>query len=283
PKATKVTLRRGTPSFLNVAALDPILMHDGRAPNLQAQALDALQVHSQISRQPTRQDLDAIAVMEKTRFTGADIQSFAKGGPEPALPPGATAAERRGRQFFVSQPVDVKTGHGICAACHSGPLLDTTNEHLARFFPQVVPLPGTKIKFGAEAGFRVFTNTTAEQNTGKLPVRNWLVLGPDGKWQEVKSPDIGLALAPVVVGVPERFKPYLKSPSLLVNIFKINSLRGISRTAPYFHDNSAKTLQEAVEHYDRFFRGGIGFPGSQAKIELSPQDITDIVAYLQVL
>jgi cytochrome c peroxidase len=31
-------------------------------------------------------------------------------------------------------------------------------------------------------------------------------------------------------------------------------LRGISRTAPYFHNNSAATLEEVLDHYDAFFR-----------------------------
>lgn len=283
PDATTVTLLRGTPSFMNVAALDPILMHDGRAPNLQEQALDALQVHSQIGREPTRAELDAIAEVQKGGFTSPEIQAYAMGGPEPGLPEGTTASEKRGRAFFLPQPVDPGTGHGICAACHSGPLLDTTNEHLAEFFPAVVPLPGTTMKFGAEKGFRMFTNLSAEQNRANRPVRKWLLQGPDGEWRPFESPDIGLALAPEVVGVPERFRPYLSSPTMRANIFKINSLRAISRTPPYFHDNSARTLEDAVAHYDRFFRGGFGFVQPQARIELSERDIADIVAYLQLL
>jgi hypothetical protein len=31
-------------------------------------------------------------------------------------------------------------------------------------------------------------------------------------------------------------------------------LRGISRTAPYFHNNSAATLEEVLDLYDAFFR-----------------------------
>jgi hypothetical protein len=30
-------------------------------------------------------------------------------------------------------------------------------------------------------------------------------------------------------------------------------LRGIGRTAPYFHNNSAATLEEVLDHYDAFF------------------------------
>ena len=34
----------------------------------------------------------------------------------------------------------------------------------------------------------------------------------------------------------------------------VTQLRGISRTAPYFHNNSAATLEEVLDHYDAFFR-----------------------------
>ena len=30
-------------------------------------------------------------------------------------------------------------------------------------------------------------------------------------------------------------------------------LRGISKTAPYFHNNSAATMEEVLDHYDKFF------------------------------
>jgi cytochrome c peroxidase len=31
-------------------------------------------------------------------------------------------------------------------------------------------------------------------------------------------------------------------------------LRGIRKTAPYFHNNSAATLEEVVDHYTEFFK-----------------------------
>jgi cytochrome c peroxidase len=34
----------------------------------------------------------------------------------------------------------------------------------------------------------------------------------------------------------------------------ITQLRGISRTAPYFHNNSAATLEEVLDHYVAIFR-----------------------------
>jgi len=33
----------------------------------------------------------------------------------------------------------------------------------------------------------------------------------------------------------------------------VTQLRGIGRTAPYFHNNSAATLEEVLDHYDALF------------------------------
>ena len=39
-----------------------------------------------------------------------------------------------------------------------------------------------------------------------------------------------------------------------LGVMDITQLRGISKTAPYFHNNSAATLEEVLDHYDAFFR-----------------------------
>jgi len=76
--------------------------------------------------------------------------------------------------------------------------------------------------------------------------------------------------------------------------FDVPQLRGIANTAPYFHDNSAETLRDAVDLYSRFIlpffgtalilpatpppeNGGF-FPES-----LSPQQKDDLMAFLQIL
>ena len=38
------------------------------------------------------------------------------------------------------------------------------------------------------------------------------------------------------------------------NKLDVPGLRGISKTAPYFHNNSAATLEEVVDHYIEFFK-----------------------------
>jgi len=50
----------------------------------------------------------------------------------------------------------------------------------------------------------------------------------------------------------------------------------VARTAPYFHDNSAKTLEDVARHYALFF-------SIVSPIVLTPEDQSDIVAYLKLL
>ncbi|MGH2824896.1 MAG: hypothetical protein ACRDLY_18120, partial [Thermoleophilaceae bacterium] len=66
---------------------------------------------------------------------------------------------------------------------------------------------------------------------------------PDDTTTLVSSPDPGRA---VITGDAS-------DPIESVNAFKIPSLWGTSRTAPYFHDNSAKTLEDVLRHYAQFF------------------------------
>jgi cytochrome c peroxidase len=65
-----------------------------------------------------------------------------------------------------------------------------------------------------------------------------------------------------------------------VNRFKQPTLWGIRNTAPYFHDNSAKTLEDVMEHYHFFLRRAgarFGFTG------FTEQDKADIIAFLKLL
>ncbi|HTV24290.1 MAG TPA: cytochrome c peroxidase, partial [Polyangiaceae bacterium] len=75
--------------------------------------------------------------------------------------------------------------------------------------------------------------------------------------------------------------------------FDVNPLRGIARTAPYFHDNSHETLRDVVDTYSRFILSGIpplrlpranppegpGLPGEA----LSLQQKHDLLAFLNRL
>ena len=56
-------------------------------------------------------------------------------------------------------------------------------------------------------------------------------------------------------------------------MFKVPSLRNVAKTAPYFHDGSAKTLEDAIRMMGKF----------QITDELSPDDVKAIVTWLDSL
>jgi len=75
--------------------------------------------------------------------------------------------------------------------------------------------------------------------------------------------------------------------------FDVPPLRGIINTAPYFHDNSAETLRDAVDLYSRFilpFFAPLNLPavlppenGGFFLESLSPEQKDDLMAFLEVL
>jgi cytochrome c peroxidase len=250
PSARSVKVRRGIPSTLNTPALDPILMWDGREPNLTSQARNAIRGHAQSPSAISDADLQGIVRFQSSDpfFSSAALREYARGGAVPSLPLGATESEKRGRKFFedIFDPQNLKLGS--CAICHSGPMLNRTNQ----FFP-VPPVGGRFQAVGV-----------SEFNEAKNPVRSF-VFKQDGIEMKVLSPDPGRAL---ISGRVED-----------VNVFKIPSLWGVRRTAPYFHDNSARTLEELAAHYAKLFE--VLIPGNP--VILTPQDQADIVAYLKLL
>ncbi len=242
PEATEVTVLRGIPTTLNVA-LDDIFMVDARVDNLEDQALGAVLAHAEPGRLPTPEELAAIADFETSNkfFSNNELKQWANGvGPAPQLPPGNTESEIRGRTFFAPG--------GVCAFCHSGPMLNETDGNLP--FP---PLP---------PGVRVFTAFVSELNMDNHPVQTFAVANDDGSTTIVQSPDPGRAL--------------ITGDLADLNLFRTPTLWGIKDTAPYFHDNSSDTLEELMDHYNIYFQLA-GLPA------FSEQDLEDMVNYMKLL
>ena len=263
PSATSVVLLRGIPSTLNTPALDPALMYDLRARTLSDQALGAIHDHAQNSVEPSPEQLALIADFQRTdkRFFSSDmLQDFASGGPAPVLPPGKTASEQRGRLMFVETEFTPGSTSGICALCHAGPMLNQTSP----------------FNFGAPPGARIANIGVSERNLLNLPVYTFLIDNGFGDVRTVSSPDLGIPLTnPRPPGVPP---PFVRHPAFFANFFKIPSLWGVKKTAPYFHDNSAKTLEEVAAFYTNLFANNLDFP-----VQLTAQDEADMVAYLKLL
>jgi len=123
----------------------------------------------------------------------------------------------------------------------------------------------SQIFFGIPVGTRFQSIGISEINAAQNPVQEFVFKSG----QHVTSPDIGRSAITGVGPFPEDFT------GSNFNAFKIPQLRGIKDTGPYFHDNSAKTLEDVVKHYaDNFF-----FPF----VILTPQDQADMVAFMKLL
>jgi cytochrome c peroxidase len=278
PFATSVVFARGVPSTVNTPALDPALMYDMRNLDLQDQASGAIDRHAQAAVAPTADQLDALAEFQQTDnrfFSSKALKSFAEGGPAPALPEGRTASEKRGREFFVDAPWNPPGKKGVCALCHSGPMLNTANEF-------------TTIPTGAPPAWRAFDIGVSSRNLMNNPVRTFAVTDACNTTMEVRSPDPGIMITGVY-NIPSlaQFLPpqelCILHPGFFANMFKTPQLRGVRHTAPYFHDNSAKTLEDVLEQYVFMFTSNQGFPLTDSNIQLTPQDIQDIIAFLRLL
>lgn len=238
PTARTVKLRRGIPSTLDSPRFDPTIMWDGREATLQSQAQHAIAGHAQGGRAPTQTELNAIVDFEKALFSSRAMYNYSKTGTPPPLPAGTTDSEKRGKAWFAET--------GVCGSCHFGALLNETSQ----YNPMGVP-----------AGFHFGSAGVSEINLAGNPVQEYIVTGPDGSEAHVMSPDPGLMLT---TGVPQ-----------MANAFKMVSLRNLKNTAPYFHDNSAKTIEQSMVQY-KILLDILGIPNTE-------QDIADMTAYMKLL
>jgi cytochrome c peroxidase len=241
PRATSVVLNRGIPELLDTPALDPILMSDGRVPDLEHQALAAVQDHLSPRVQPSSPDVRRIAQHQVTDpfFSSDLLRAFARGGPLPDLPTGRTPAEIRGRVHFLPT--------GLCGRCHSGPMLNTTTE-------------ASVLGAGKRFNTTRVGELVPEQRVN--PFVRWHVINDDGSHRVFSD-----------FADPGRMLITCKRGDLTK--FKIRSLWNVRNTAPYFHDNSAKTLEDVMAHYKAFF--------ALRKLIVSEQELADMLAYLKLL
>lgn len=67
--------------------------------------------------------------------------------------------------------------------------------------------------------------------------------------------------------------------------FKVPGLRGLLATAPYFHDGSAPTVEDAVRHYSELDESRIHADGARLlqPLKLTPSQAADLAAFLKTL
>ena len=288
PTSRTVVMHRGSPSVFNVA-LEQLLMHDGReGDDLVAQAFSAVHAHAEPGREPSSEELAAIAAFQASLFSHSTIEAtlnpgqtvdFLENRPVLRLPDGNTPSEKRGREFFNPDRQ--------CGQCHSGPMLNRTS----KFHPNGVgmPLESSFAERAPDIPNEKFRWCYVDLETNKLAPGP---LGTSDVFQTpVSDPGIGLTAGFVEFQLADG-SPAMLPNELVVGIagplFKIPTLWGTPDTAPYFHNNSAKTLDEVLDQYNFMFAffpdGSFGLGcDPNAPACLSEQDKTDIIDFMQLL
>jgi mono/diheme cytochrome c family protein len=202
---------------------------DARFGSLQEQARGALISHAQVTAEPSEGLLDDLAAFQQTLFSSPEVENLAlailAGATQfPDADPELNALELSGKVVFTR----------ACAQCHGGALHPSTStpdatlqRPIVRYHNILSAFPRPTANF-AQGPARLARN-----------VQTYQITLANGSTTNVTTSDPGRLL--------------LTGQFADLGMMDISNLRGISHTAPYFHNNSAATLEEVLDHYDAFF------------------------------
>ena len=205
--------------------------HDARFATLQEQARGALFAHAQVTVEPPQRMLDDLTAFQQTLFSSPGVELLADvilsgstifPDPDPEL----NELEQQGKVVF----------NRACAQCHganlhpSGSTAETTFVRpIVRYHNIQTACPRAATDGLAPCPQRLARNAL----TYRITLAN-------GSFQFVTTSDPGRLL---LTGQPAD-----------IGMMDVTQLRGISKTAPYFHNNTAATLEEVLDHYEALFR-----------------------------
>jgi cytochrome c peroxidase len=180
--------------------------------------------------------LDDLNSFQQILFTNERVRALSDAidagvTPLPDADPPLNALEQQGKVVFTR----------ACAQCHGGPGQSTPQTPVVRFHD-----------IGSQCPRPVDTASPARFNFLACPprlarnARTYEITMPNGTKMRRTSSDPGRALLTGFVGGPPGLDDW--------NKFDVPGLRGLRHTAPYFHNNSANTLEEVVDHYIEFFK-----------------------------
>jgi cytochrome c peroxidase len=254
---------------------------DARMATLQEQALGALQNHAEIQNAPPERLLNDLASFQRLLFTNPRVRSLSDAisagvAPLPDPDPKLNALETQGKIVFQR----------ACAQCHGGPDQST---------PISTPRPIVRYHDILSACPRPVDNMVPARYTFtpcpprlQRNARIYQITLADGSITRRTSTDPGRGL---LTGVLIPAAP----PTDDWGKFDVPGLRGLRATAPYFHNNSADTLEAVVDHYVEFFKRvqAVAPPGTAPPISstdgvnfdraLTPADRAPLIEYLKRL
>ena len=252
---TAVDIWRSVPSILDAAITGPdeVLPEwqvpspnrrggyqlDARRGTLQEQALGAFVDHAQVASLPSQRALDDLAAFQDSLFSSRRVAKLASAmaagtSPLPDVDRQLNHLERQGKAVFERS----------CAHCHGNPEHPSTTTSVAQSIPGIAfvryhdvrtacprPLPPPS-NFPEEPWLPCSANVVNK-------IRTYAITLANGSTIRRSSSDPGRLF---LIGDNADFQK-----------FDMPNLRGISRTAPYFINNSARTLEDVLQQYRAFF------------------------------
>jgi cytochrome c peroxidase len=206
--------------------------HDARFATLQEQARGALFAHAQVKTEPPVQMLDDLTAFQQTLFSSRGVGKLAEAilsgettfpDPDPEL----NELEQHGKQIFIR----------ACAQCHGGPLHPSTSTPDATLVRPIVRYHNIQSACPRPAAVDGFTPCPDRLARN---ARTYQITLANGTTQTFTTDDPGRLL--------------LTGQIADLGVLDTTNLHGISKTAPYFHNNSAATLEEVVDHYVALFK-----------------------------
>ena len=236
--------------------------YDARIDTLQNQALSALKAHASTTVDPPTSFLDDVAAFQQTLFSSPGVKrlSDAMAADELPLPdpdPALDATEMAGKTVF----------NRACAQCHGN-----LGGHPSGSTPIMQGTQGTPT---ALIRYHSILSTCPRPVDTVSPPRFVFAVCSPSQMANVRTyqitnsgaPPSGTACGGAAPQPPCVTRVTTSDPGRLlltgfpqpggpgdIEHFDNPGLHGISRTAPYFSNNTAATLEDVLEHYKQFFK-----------------------------
>jgi hypothetical protein len=235
---------------------------DARIDTLQNQALSALRNHAGVTVDPPATFLDDVTAFQQTQFSSASVKllsdAIAAGtSPLPDPDPALDGLEMAGKSVF----------NRACGQCHgnmgghpsgSTPILQGaqgTPTAIVRYHDIATACPRPVDNVSVPRFSFAPCSASQMRNVRTYEITNSGV-APSGTPCGGASPQPA-CVTRLTTSDPGRLLltgyPAAGGPGDIQHM-DIPNLRGISRTAPYFHNNTAATLEDMLEHYKQFFK-----------------------------
>jgi hypothetical protein len=192
----------------------------------------------------------------------------------------------RGQQVFNSGNFGARPGNTPrhCTTCH-------TQENVGTYLVQAANVPASENFFNikiSDPAFIAKINPALVAELPKYTLEFNVIAGkalPANSVDTISGGICTTASARCKILTTDPGRALITGAYSDINKFRVPALRALAGRAPYFHNGSAKTLQDVVQHYINSFGMQVvnsPVPSTDPNV-ISQQEVNDLVAFLKAL